>query len=69
MGLGVEDDKGGGVEDRASMAVSICLWLALGGGGICGGLGVGLAGRVLIGVGFLGVALLQSTFPRGKFSL
>ena len=47
------------------MAWSMFAWLVLGGGGIW--LGMGLAGRVVVKA--LGVALLQSSLPRGKFNL
>ena len=68
VGRGVEDDVvGSGVEDRARMSRFICFWLVVGGRGIW--IDVGLAGRVVVGIVFLGVALLQSTFPRGKLSL
>ena len=48
------------------MAWSKIAWLVLGGGGILLEVGARLAGRVATA---LGVALLQSTLPRGKFNL
>ena len=56
---------GGGEEAKAWIAWSMCGWLVFGGGGIW--LGMGLAGRVVVKA--LGVALLQSSLPSGKFNL
>ena len=63
--LGVEWAHGFEVFN-AAIAWSTWVWL-VGGGGVWVDVGLGLAGRVL--VEGLGVALLHSTLPSGKFSL
>ena len=57
---------GGGGEARDWMAWSKIAWLVLGGGGILLNVWARLAGRVATA---LGVALLQSSLPSGKFTL
>ena len=63
------DVVGSGVEARAFIAWSIWIWCFTGGSGIRVGVRVGMTGRVVTGFRFLGVTLLQSTFPNGKLSL